>query len=64
MQLDQPDIVEQGLPETTQTSPKPRSKVSGPDPKAPEKSMKLNGLNPDIQEQKLEPSAQGESYPN
>jgi hypothetical protein len=61
MQLDQPEIVEQGLPETTQASPKPRSEVSGPDPKAPEKSMKLNGLNPDIQEQQPEPSTQGKA---
>jgi hypothetical protein len=59
MQLDQPEIVERGLPEITQESPKPRSEVSGPDPKAPEQSMKLNGLNPDIQEQQPEPSAQG-----
>jgi hypothetical protein len=59
MQLDQPEIVERGLPGITQESPKPRSEVSGPDPKAPEQSMKLNGLNPDTQEQQPELSAQG-----
>jgi hypothetical protein len=34
MQLDQPDIMEQGLPRITQDLPKPISEASGPDPKA------------------------------
>jgi hypothetical protein len=58
MQLDHPEIVEQGLPGITQESPKPTSEVSGPDPKASEPSMKLNDLNLDTQEQKPESSAQ------
>jgi hypothetical protein len=59
MQLDQQEIVEQGLPGITQESPNPRSKFSGPDPKAPEQSTMLNGLNPDTQEQQPELLAQG-----
>jgi hypothetical protein len=54
MQLDQPEIVERGLPGITQESPKPTSEVSGPDPKASEPSMKLNDLNLDTQEQQPE----------
>jgi hypothetical protein len=58
MQLDQPEKVERELPEITQELPKPRPEVSGPNPKVPEQSMKLTGLNPDIQEQQTEPSMQ------
>jgi hypothetical protein len=56
--------VEQGLLGITQELPQPRSKFSSPDPKAPEQSMKMNGLNPDIQEQQLEPLAQGKDTYN
>jgi hypothetical protein len=58
MQLDQPEQVERELPETTQELPKPRTKVSGPNPEVPEHSLQLTGVNPNIQDQQTMPFAQ------
>jgi hypothetical protein len=59
MQLDQLEIVERGLPGITQESPNLRLEASSPYPKEPKQRTKLNGLNPDTQEQQPKLSAQG-----